>query len=346
MTFERPLRVAVYTHASHAIGMGHLYRLRNLLLGLERRDPTVEVLLLVNEDPLAASFFGDLHGEVLAGDPARFGDWADAALAAFDPDVAIHDALRAEAALLPVLRYHAPCLITVDDTSDIARALCDLRINVLYQAPARAHDPPTWNALGDVFLHESFSAAAASYSYRETAHEVLVSQGGADTFGQLPKIVDALLPIAQLQLHVVAGMAFRHQDELEEAHRGSQRVTVHHDVRDMAGLMQRCDIAVSGGGMTLFELADVGVPTIAMTAEPVELETIARFDKRDLIVNLGLSDPFPRQNLKEAAAELLADKPRRQELGRRARKAVQGRGIERAVDYILDRRHDTSEEGA
>ncbi len=63
---------------------------------------------------------------------------------------------------------------------------------------------------------------------------------------------------------------------------------------------------------------------------------MARFADHDLLVDLGFSIPFPGDRLVARTAALLKDKLRRETLGRRAREAVEGRGIERTVAYIIE----------
>ncbi len=328
-------KLAVFAHGSHAIGLGHLYRVRALLQTLRRQAPEVAVLILLNDDPVAAAVFAADPAQIVSGNPMQFGDWGARALRAFAPTVALHDALDAQSEILPVLREHAVRLITVDDTSELARRQCDLRVNVLYQTPTRAGDPPTWSDLGAIFIDETFAAAANDYKVRNLGTRVLVSQGGADTFGQVPQIVAALRQLPKIYLHVVIGRAFSHDRALDAAIGGDARVTVHRDVADMAGLMLQCDIAVSGGGVTLFELAAVGVPTIAITAEPRELETMARFSVPGLIVDLGLARPFPVAKLAMETKALLEDYRRRRQLGQRCRATVNGRGLERICGVLL-----------
>jgi spore coat polysaccharide biosynthesis predicted glycosyltransferase SpsG len=133
---------------------------------------------------------------------------------------------------------------------------------------------------------------------------------------------------------VVVGRAFAHHAELAAAAAAARRaVRVLHDVSDMASLLADCDVAISGGGVTLFELCCVGVPTVALTAEPRELATIARFAD-GAAVGLGLWTPAEADALRAEVARLLADEGLRRRLSAAARERVDGEGLERFLDEV------------
>lgn len=335
-----PYGLAVVTRGDHAFGMGNLVRVRNLLRAVRARRPDARALAAAPGDPVAVAHLGASGFRVVPLPPelgARCARLTEA-LGEFRPDLVVHDALASDPEVLRTVRPLTPRLVTVDDAGPAA-ALADLRIDALHPCVGAGADPGVWSRVGDVWLDEAFRTARARYRVRRRPRRVLVSQGGADTFGQVPRLVRALGALdTGVELVVVVGRAFMHHAELAAAAQGCRgAVRVLHDVTDMPGLIATCDLAISGGGLTLFELCCVGVPTIALTAEPRETTTIARFAD-GAAIGLGLWTPDDGDTLRDLVVDLLRDGDRRRALSAVARARVDGRGLSRFLDEVGVRR--------
>ena len=91
-----------------------------------------------------------------------------------------------------------------------------------------------------------------------------------------------------MDIHLVLGSAFRHEEELQGViGKSKRRFVLERDVKNMAGLMAKMDVAITGGGKTLFELAAVGVPIVAVTEELREVETMDIVARHVLCENMG-----------------------------------------------------------
>jgi spore coat polysaccharide biosynthesis predicted glycosyltransferase SpsG len=55
----------------------------------------------------------------------------------------------------------------------------------------------------------------------------------------------------------------------------------------MAELMSGCDIAISAGGTTLYELCACGIPSICFAFEDNQLETVKGFQDKELMLYAG-----------------------------------------------------------
>lgn len=94
---------------------------------------------------------------------------------------------------------------------------------------------------------------------------VLLTVGGGDQKGMLVKLTEKIRVNSRLKdvdFHIVVGGLPQNQDKLVELANDSKNLFVHKNVKDMAGLMRACDLAISAAGTTLLELASLGVPTI------------------------------------------------------------------------------------
>ena len=109
-----------------------------------------------------------------------------------------------------------------------------------------------------------------------------------------------------------------------------------HTVTNMCELMQQSDLAITGGGNTMFELACVGVPGIVLCGEEFEEETADRIEKYGIVENLGFGGRVSPERIYERVHLLMEDKSRRSEMSRRGQELIDGRGAERTVKLIKE----------
>ena len=96
--------------------------------------------------------------------------------------------------------------------------------------------------------------------------DILITMGGADSFGLTPSIIESLDSIdADFAVRVIVGPLFKNATEIHDV--ASKAAHVFNTVDNptaMKNFMLEADIAISAGGQTLYELSATGVPTIAV----------------------------------------------------------------------------------
>lgn len=100
----------------------------------------------------------------------------------------------------------------------------------------------------------------------ETVRKVFISFGGADPQNysdRLLNIVTSHNEYKQYEFVVVLGRAKENVQELMK-YNEFDNITVLYDVANMPELMSQCDVAITSRGRTGYELAILGIPTIAM----------------------------------------------------------------------------------
>lgn len=180
------------------------------------------------------------------------------------------------------------------------------------------------------------------YQVRQRAARVLVTTGGADQYNLAGRFVAEALRAgvtASLQYEIVSGVFNGYLEELKGLEARYPNVSVRSNVRDMAELMLECDMAVTAGGSTMYELSAVGVPMICFSFVDNQQEIVEGF-KRQGMVHFGGDYLCQGESmLREAAeklAELAAGPGLREEYSLRQRRLTDGRGAERVAASILE----------
>lgn len=321
------MRIGFSTRADHQIGMGHVFRCLRLREAFAKAWP-------------GASFVFELLPGQEGFDAVKKRHPGEARVAGAGPwDLLVVDRLAVPAEEIRALKRGARVLLSLDDAG-AGRWEADIAANALYAPTAPRPAGSRARSLdGLEYLCLDGAFAARPYQVREPARRLLVSQGGADTYGLVPRLLDALRPVLsrhpELSADVLVGPAFRHDSELAAAiMRSPREVRVQRGVEDMAALLSRMDLAVSGAGLTACELAAAGVPSVLVTGEAKELETAALLAARGAARDAGFFDEGAGARVEAAVDALAGSAAERARLSAAAQKAIDGRGLERLLDAL------------
>lgn len=176
-----------------------------------------------------------------------------------------------------------------------------------------------------------------SYELRETVQNVLITTGGGDSENIAGRILGRL-DDGELFFHLVTGRFNPHFRELEKLAESRSNILLYHDVKDMAGLMRQCDVAVTAAGSTVYELAAVGVPFVCFSCAQNQ-EALA-----DYVEDVGMAASAGAwhkdadsvlERLAEVFGELLVTPERREMYHCRCRGLIDGKGARRLAETLV-----------
>lgn len=312
--------------ASLSIGSGHVMRCRTLARELQRRGAAVTFLcrrqpgdlisllkqefavLALPEQPLAAceGLEGrDLYGAWLGcsqhSDAAQCLEaLAQAGITSASWLVVDHYGLDAcwESQLLSGLANGAapPKLLVIDDLADRphqAELLLDQ--NFFGDATEQRYQglvPPHCRQL----LGPHYALLGPEYAQlhplvppRTELRRVLVFFGGVDPANLTGRVLEALLDpaLADLAVDVVLGRQSPHRQAVEELVARRPHTTLHGPLPSLAGLIARADLAIGAGGVTTWERACLGLPSLVVTIAANQLPFAQALDQTGHLQLLG-----------------------------------------------------------
>lgn len=320
-----PLRALCWVAGGPRIGLGHVMRSLELARTLAQRGLSI-VGFLCNDD--AAS-----RAAIRAAGYACWPDGDGAAPAAdvllVDRPAGVDAAVQAFVAGRPGLR-----LAALDDF-DMEGGRAELVVNLINHHPtlrrpqsARVHyhEGPAYAIIRGEFV----AARERPRRFPASAREVVVCFGGADPANHTGRVLDALAehPLDGVTVRLVIGPAFKGAADTAARAR-SLGVTVLERVADLAPHFAAADLAVSGGGTTMLELACVGTPTLVLPQNAAEARFAASLAARGAVC---LSEPsaLPRD-----LPALIHDAAARRRLHAAARASVDGLGCRRIADLLV-----------
>lgn len=190
--------------------------------------------------------------------------------------------------------------------------------------------------LGSAYVPVRPQFRGKPYRVREKAENILITAGGGDIGNIAGKILKRLDDGA-LDFHVVTGSFNPHYGEMRALEERSANLHLYHDVQDMAALMAGCDLAVTAGGSTVYELAAVGVPFICFSCARNQEKMTDYLGREKIALSAGAYHREPEivlERIAAQAAELIRDFDKRKECCFRGRALIDGMGAERLARLL------------
>ncbi|MBR3605981.1 MAG: UDP-2,4-diacetamido-2,4,6-trideoxy-beta-L-altropyranose hydrolase [Lachnospiraceae bacterium] len=169
------------------------------------------------------------------------------------------------------------------------------------------------------------------------AEHILLLSGGSDPCHMIERIL-TVLQKEEISITVICGSLF--SDFLGLCKKYEERETeaeihFYQNVNNLEEYMAKADLAVSAGGITLYELAAMGVPTITYSFADNQLYNVKQFQKDDLMEYAG---DGRKDKVEEIIGEMLQfyrhHKKEREERSLKMQKLVDGKGAERIARLL------------
>ena|SRR2546425_778087 len=329
-------RVAFVTHAGAAVGFGHVKRC--LALARAFVGAGARCLFLVSPEADAGAVVRRAEFEVAETPWETDGEEARERVKAFCADIVVVDSYIASAVFMETLRLVVGRVVAVDDLADRP-----LPVHVIVNGGLGAERLSYRGAPDTVFLlGPRYALVDPSYAelperaVRDPIRRVLVSLGGGSHDAALRTVLAAVdAALDRVTIDVATG-ARGSVDLGFVPRRPANRVVVHAGLLELRGLMLGSDVAITGAGMTLYELAATGTPTVAITMAGNQSANAAAFSGAGAALSAGIVDGAGLGTALESHLGRLArGVALRAELGRRARSLIDGRGAGRVAQETV-----------
>jgi UDP-2,4-diacetamido-2,4,6-trideoxy-beta-L-altropyranose hydrolase len=191
-------------------------------------------------------------------------------------------------------------------------------------------------------LRDEFSPWAAwKRVIPDRAQKILITIGGSDphnTSAQILRSLELLGAGKALEVVLVVGGGNPHAEDVQAAAQHCPvPVRIARNVQDMPALMAWADVAISGAGVTSYELSYMGLPSLLLVVAENQRRIAERLSELGMAVHAGRTEEFNAESFADRLRALVEDKQRREAMSRGARELVDGMGSERVRAALLDR---------
>lgn len=336
--------------ANRLIGTGHIARCRCLARGLRKQGVASSFLMAGGKSPVTVSLEQEgfevftLHEEesadadalvkrISSRGPRRSLLVVDSPLPSFYAGD-FQEGIRSRGVRLMMIAFQSEGHFAADAVHNQ---------NLLALEEDYSAEPHTRLLLGPryVILDERFSKLRGSRSYpsAKDADRLFLFFGGADASNLTMRVLRSLVSLEQpfRRVITVVGALHGRMDEISAfvQENPALPVDLHVNTPEMPKLMTEADIAVTSGGLTIWELACLGVPNVVISTSERERIHTPLMEKRGCCLYLGHEDKVAEQSIRAAVSGLMANGNKRHEMARTGLELVDGRGTERVIDEML-----------
>lgn len=341
------MNIAIRADGSAFVGMGHVTRCLSLASALRQLGNNVEFFSRFEPGLSRIRSQGFVVREVVGGMP-------DGAGKEFEPagdttevcrlltigcyDGLVTDSYRLDANYFRQVRRLVTASFYIDDLNRFPVAV-DAIINGNINADelgydARPNNLQLWLGCRYNLIRPEFAAMPQKDTPRKVSNLLIVA-GGGDAGKLLVFLAESLLTLSQSEqmvLQMVAPARSVADAEMAElAGRYPEQIRIYRDVTDMPYLMQQCDLAISGGGSTLYELCAAGVPRLAIVLAKNQQGIVDAMVRQELVVPLGSASEMQPALVAATVSRLLNDWNKRDRMNRQGRELVDGQGALRVA---------------
>ncbi len=237
-------------------------------------------------------------------------------------------------------------LLVIDDMAHLNHYHADIILNQNLHAEQLHYscEPYTRTLMGTryVLLRQEFlSWRDRKQEIPEIAQKILVTLGGSDPDNNTLKVIQALLKldIEDLEVIIVVGVNNPHKEILNETISQSQNsIRLISDATNMPELMFWADMAISGAGSTVWELAYMEVPVALLILADNQERGAEQLRNIGAIKNLGWANKIETPGLVKSLNDFLKDYDSRQAVVDQIRSLVDGEGLQRLMMHMLSKK--------
>lgn len=242
---------------------------------------------------------------------------------------------------LDILRENANSLITFEDMIDYP--YCSDVVIIPYCGAQKIMLDSECNSrylIGEDYFLLKPEFTTKSYAVSKRPKTILITMGGSDPEKITLKVLNAISNLNQIdEIIVVIGKAsnISSSDIMKTIHNSKIKINVLNNLENISNVMLECDIAITNSGLTKYELASLGVPSIIISNNKQQAFYSDFFSSFKASIHLGYYNDINEKFIRDKCLELMQKYELRVTMSNSGKKLIDGNGINRIWKAIKEK---------
>lgn len=321
---ELSLKVAIRAEGGSNIGMGHIMRTLVLAKELSLNNEVFYICRNISENKS-----GIIEIEKNGFYVYYFEENILELLANVDVDILITDSYNVNEDYFTGIRKLVKYTIYIDDINSF-----DYPVDLIINQNINAEDfnyCQKYKLLGlrYLMLREEFRSIPKKFIKKQVS-DIMITMGGADTVGFTKTIVNWIKNL-NFNFHVIIGSSFKDIEYFRNVN--FDNIKFYFDTK-MIEVMQKCDLAVSASGSSIYELIASGVPSLNIVIADNQTNISKKLSDLNIVYNLGWYYNLKKDKFEDSLIKLCSNYDLRKHRSIEGQKLVDGLGGKRIADFI------------
>lgn len=246
--------------------MGHLFRAINIYRELKRNNLSA-VVVVIDGNPESINWLSknDIFYELFSTAETDYHLWESMLISKYNANVWIDDRIETNFTHASRVKLCNIKLVTLDDSGEGA-TLADLHIApLLFIRGKPANGKKVITDINYLILSPEIERYRRNRVHLE---KIVVCLGGSDTYGVTINVIN-WLNFKGRNATVILGPSFKHWHQLDNI--DLSHIKIKKSVDSLIEEFYLYDLAITGGGITAFEAAASGLPTLTIANESWEI---------------------------------------------------------------------------
>lgn len=328
------VKVCIITEGSGKIGFGHITRCSGLYEAFSNKG--IHPLFILNSDESTRSLLNEKESLIF--------DWLKNRQRLLNlienMDIVIIDSYLADLEIYEKISELVSVPVYLDDDKRI-----DYPKGIVVNGTIHSKYldyPETENVeylLGTDYipLRKEFVNVPVKKTFKKV-ESVMITFGGDDLRNMTPKMLEILTEyFPRLIKKVIIGKGFKNINEIEKLESKNTELIYYPEAQGMIDCMLNSDLCISAGGQTLYELARIGLPTIAIAVAKNQINNVNYWKETDFIEYAGFWDDTHLVKKIIQCIEDLQDLNLRECKSKIGQNSVDGMGALRIAEYCIQK---------
>ena len=321
------MNIYILTEGGKDYGFGHVARCSSIYQAFEHFN--VSPKLIVNGDDSVKTIFQDIEID----------DWLNDFPDVFQADIVVIDSYLADIDYYKKLSKEIPLVVFIDDNNRLnypKGIVVNGTLDVSNMNYPEREDIKYLVGKDFIPLRKDFWNIS-KLKINDSIENMLITMGGNDLRNLTPKILKLLNDsYPNVNKKVIIADSFNNIKEIQSLDNDSVELIYFPDSGEILDIMESCDLAISASGQTLYELACIGIPTIAIGIIDNQRNNIKNWIDQGFIEYAGCWNDENLLNNILNKINILQDKNARYDKRLLGIQAVDGKGSLNIVKNILN----------
>lgn len=298
------LKVCFITDGGRQMGMGHVQQSTTLAKELKKK---ADIFFLTKSDDIVFTAILEAGFDVTAlQNDEQILDFLNAT----NPEIVVFDKIDVAEKLARNIRDTLAARLVIFTNLTAANKYADIAVlqraqdlstdaasrfrNITYTDESTntlyCYGPKYWVLRPEFYEYKKRGKAVPAEAKR-----ILLAFGGSDPSNLTSVVLGEILEMGKIfRIDVILGGYFSHEDSvktvLEQYSEKMVNVTLHRNIKNVAELMYKADLAITSAGMSMFEALCVGTPVIVIPQDQLQRDTyqgVMRMLESDDLKRLG-----------------------------------------------------------